>query len=135
MTGIIYVATNKQNGKRYVGQTINFTKRLNGHKNSKLNFPFGNAIRKYGLDGFDFLTLRYNSEYLDFWESHWIEHLSTLHPNGYNLMTGGAAPKHVEETKKKISEAKSGPLNHNYGKHFSEEHREKIRKANRKREG
>ena len=119
MTGIIYIATNKENGKRYVGQTINFTKRLNGHKNNKHNNYFDNAIKKYGLDGFDILKIRYDFEYLDFWEAHWIEHLNTLHPNGYNLMTGGAAPKHSEETKKKISEAKSGPLNHNYGKCFS----------------
>lgn len=133
MTGIIYVATNKQNGKRYVGQTINFTKRLNDHKHSKQNVPFGNAIRKNGIEGFDFLSIRYNAEYLDFWESYWIEHLNTLHPNGYNLMTGGAAPKHSDETKKKISEAVSGPLHHYYGKHFSEEHRYKISKTNKNR--
>lgn len=131
MTGIIYVATNKQNGKRYVGQTINFTKRLNGHKRNKRNNYFDNALKKYGTEEFDFLKIRYDVEFLDFWESHWINHLNTLHPNGYNLMTGGAAPKHSEETKLKISEGKRGPLHQFFGKHFTEEHRANIGDAQR----
>jgi len=134
VSGIIYIATNKINGKRYVGQTINLGKRLNGHKNSKYNVPFAKAVKKYGIDGFEFITIRYKYDFLNFWESHWIEALGTLHPYGYNLMTGGAAPRHSEETKKKISEGKIGPLNYNYGKHFTEEHKRKISEANKARE-
>jgi hypothetical protein len=37
--------------------------------------------------------------------------------------------KHSDEIKNKISESKSGPKNHNYGKKFTEEHKMKISKS------
>ena len=57
MKGIIYKATNKKNGKVYVGQTTNtLERRKRGHKdrakNTNYNSHFHNAIRKYGFDVF-----------------------------------------------------------------------------------
>ena len=37
--------------------------------------------------------------------------------------------KHTEESKKKMSNSVKGEKHHQYGKHLSEEHREKIRKS------
>jgi hypothetical protein len=56
---IIYKATNKINGKIYIGQTINSLKyRSNQHKRdanrlSKRNYYFTNAIVKYGFEAFE----------------------------------------------------------------------------------
>lgn len=43
--------------------------------------------------------------------------------------TSHLGKKHSDATKKKISVAKSGKNNHNFGKQFSEEHRKKISEA------
>lgn len=50
---IIYCATNKINGKRYIGQTImSMHKRHQAHEfqafKNESNFPFYKALRKYG---------------------------------------------------------------------------------------
>lgn len=55
--GIIYVATNRLNGKCYVGQTWQpFRRRKNGHRqDAEKGSPraFQRAIRKYGFAAFD----------------------------------------------------------------------------------
>lgn len=57
MTGLIYTFTNKENGKEYVGQTIqpievrdyaHYYEAFNQNKGGKFN----NALRKYGKGGF-----------------------------------------------------------------------------------
>ena len=57
----IYKFTNKINGKIYIGQTNDIEQRKRGHKSTAFNekshdyhCAFHNAIRKYGLDNFDF---------------------------------------------------------------------------------
>lgn len=56
---IIYKATNKFNGKIYIGQTINSLEyRSNQHKRdanrvNKKNYYFINAIAKYGFQEFE----------------------------------------------------------------------------------
>jgi group I intron endonuclease len=40
------------NGKVYIGKTINFSRRLRDHKNSKRKDRLQNAIRKHGWDSF-----------------------------------------------------------------------------------
>ena len=58
---IIYVATNKVNGKQYVGQTINMLeKRRVNHLFDSRNgsmYYFHKAIRKYGEDNFVWETV------------------------------------------------------------------------------
>lgn len=60
------------------------------------------------------------------------ENLSEAHKGENNPMYG---KHHTEETKNKISEAKKGKYcgenNHNYGKHHSEETKQKISEANK----
>ncbi len=49
-----------------------------------------------------------------------------------NLTEGGdglSGHKHSEETKKKMSESRSGSKNPNFGKKFSEEHKKKLSEA------
>lgn len=49
---LIYKATNTHNNRKYIGVTNDFKRRLKEHKSS--DYPFGRALRKYGLESFIF---------------------------------------------------------------------------------
>ena len=51
MKFIVYTAT-APNGRKYVGVTKNFKRRMKEHGYSK--YPFGHALRKYGKENFSF---------------------------------------------------------------------------------
>lgn len=62
--GIIYCYTNKINGKKYIGQTINPQLRYNAHKSNyknpnhkEYNSLIHKAFRKYGFDNFIYEVL------------------------------------------------------------------------------
>jgi group I intron endonuclease len=93
---LIYKATNKSNGKIYIGQTKHtLQKRKRQHeisaKNKSTNTIFHKAIRKYGIDGFMWEILEKNVSYhdLDKLENEYIMSNNTLYGNGYNMTTGG----------------------------------------------
>ena len=126
MTSAIYVLKNKKNGNLYVGQTINFKERMQGHKKSNNNKTIiARAINKYGWDNFEQYVFYVPEDNLDFFEIEMIAMFNTLVPKGYNLANGGnGIGKHSEITKEKISEAFKGiPL--------SKEHCQKISKGNK----
>ena len=109
VVGHIYLMTNIQTNKQYVGQTLSHRKNHNKYK------PFGyigrfndhiseaicntkkkqctylnNAIRQYGKESFKVdLILTCPKEELDTYEQQYIKNHNTLYPNGYNLTTGG----------------------------------------------
>ena len=120
---IIYKATNLENNKVYIGQTINklSTRKQEHIKRSKYDkylTYFGKALRKYGEKAFLWETIDKAStqEELNKKESYWIEYYAATNPQiGYNLKGGGEKPYLTEEVKKKISEAQIGELNHMYG--------------------
>lgn len=104
----IYAFRNKTNGKVYVGQSKNVITRKTQHERGDTSNSrrFHNAMQKYGADGFDWTVLEYcETEKLNERESHWVNELDSLYPNGYNLTSGGGAfQKHHPETRKKFSE-------------------------------
>ena len=144
-TSNIYVFTNKINGKQYVGQSENPNERYKQHKkdskNKKhTNIIFYNAISKYGIDNFDFKIIETNIpiDKINDSEKYWIKTLNSMKPNGYNMTDGGEGThgyKHTEESKCKMSELKKekykGENNPLYGKHHSEETKEKISNGNK----
>lgn len=122
---IIYKATNKVNGKVYIGQTVNSLEvrkrqHLNSHKyNSFKCTHFSNAIKKYGPDSFcwDVLAEVDDREELDRLEVYFISlYNSTDHSKGYNLLSGGSnGYYHSSVTKKRIGDAQKGAKNHMFG--------------------
>ena len=110
---VIYLITNKINGKQYVGKSINFKNRYLKHKYAKYyNTYLHNSIRKYGFENFEFKILEQDIEIniLQARENYYIDKYDTLN-NGYNLRKDSkdnSGWKHSEETKKKISKSSSG---------------------------
>lgn len=122
---LIYKITNNINGKIYIGQTTRtLSKRIIGYKHEARykpdSRPITRAMNKYGFENFTFEVLEDNIESittLNKRERYYIETLqSMVGKNGYNVELGGnGVGKHSEETKRKISEAQRGELNHMWG--------------------
>ena len=113
----IYRILNKKNGKSYIGQTLNLRTRWLGHIRSSRDgsSAIGTAIKKYGLESFEFQVLEEveSQEDLDRLERHYIKIYETnmsTGGHGYNLTDGGffgvRGLKMSEETKSIMSEKK-----------------------------
>jgi group I intron endonuclease len=110
---VIYLVTNRLDGKQYIGQTIqSLKKRWAVHYAPKSECPYlHNAIQKYGKENFSVeeIATYSNLEDLNNAEEYYIQWYNTLAPNGYNISLGGAnSGKMNEETKQKISIATKG---------------------------
>ena len=56
--GIVYIATNRENGKQYIGYTSRtLSQRIREHKSHTKNSIFHSALRKYGIEMFQFEKL------------------------------------------------------------------------------
>ena len=148
----VYMYTNKVNGKKYVGQAVDFNKRHKSHIHQSYNenhiaynAPFHRAIRKYGIENFEVKILKENLQtqcLLNFYESYYIDKFNSLaKDNGYNISSGGSngnpyagkTDEEMKECRKRMSEAQkglqAGEKNPMYGKHFSEESKQKMRET------
>lgn len=90
----IYEIKNRINEKVYIGQTVNFNKRMKEHiygRNARQNSVIDMAILKYGKGNFDFTIIdkAVNQIDADEKERYYIKHFNTLCPNGYNVLIGG----------------------------------------------
>ena len=111
------MATNKKNGKIYIGQTVNSLKERNRLRKYGKTI-FDNAFNKYGEDGFDWsiIDTATNITCLNKKESFWIDYYNSTNKNiGYNLMGGGDNAWKTDYVKHKIGIAQKGKLNHMYG--------------------
>lgn len=135
--GGIYSITNIVNGKKYIGSTFNFNHRFRRHKsylylNHHPNRHLQGAWNKYGEKSFKFeLVLICEKHEMDRYEIGLIDLYKTMDCNfGYNLESGGGILKVVsDESRKRNSESKMGNKNWIFGKHHSEQTRDKIRLA------
>lgn len=89
----IYKATNKINGKAYIGQTVQPEERFQQHHTDRRNQNsiFHRAIDKYGADAFTWQILVKvdGKENANKAEKHFIRRERTFKPNGYNMTKGG----------------------------------------------
>ena len=132
--GYIYLITNKETKKQYVGQTIckDVEKRWRQHRwpsNRNLGTYLSNAFKKYGIENFKFeiICICFDEDCNRF-EQDYIKKFNTVSPNGYNIESGGSNHICHPDTKKKLSETNKGANNPQYGKKWSKERKEKRKK-------
>lgn len=95
MKKFIYKITNKLNGKIYIGQTNNPTRRFQEHRargygqeGEKILYK---AFDKYGISNFSFEIIEEVENYNER-EKYWIKFYNCINPNGYNMSEGGENP-------------------------------------------
>lgn len=112
MNFLTYAAVNKVNGKTYIGKADDMDRRRKSHlraARSGTPYPFHRAIRKYGIDGFDWCVLsQHHKEQraLDA-EIRWIKKYRSDGCILYNMTKGGdgvSGYRHTKETRRKLSE-------------------------------
>jgi predicted GIY-YIG superfamily endonuclease len=114
--GTIYIIRNKENGKTYVGQTVQpVSKRWKTHKKGIFNTLISKVLRN-NLESFEFIEFLtcFSKEELNFFEKHFIKEFNSISPNGYNLTTGGNDFSFTKEVKLKMKLAKLGKKSKNH---------------------
>ncbi len=116
--GYIYCFTNLINNKKYIGSTIQEVNiRYNQHvynafhENAyQYHYPLYEAIRKYGLNNFNFEILHHDDscdeETLRQIEQQYIIYYNSLSPNGYNQTLDTAHPINDIKSYQKVSQTK-----------------------------
>lgn len=118
---VIYKITNLINGKKYIGQTKDFKKRMYSHKNNHKrvsNHPLYSDMVTYGLDNFTFeiIDTAETVEDLDRLETYYIlKEDSTIDGNGYNISLGNNQPL-TESARLAMIERQTGENNWMFGK-------------------
>lgn len=144
----VYIATNKANGKQYVGITKDLKRRWHQHASANGSAPaFHSAIKKHGKDGFVFSHIcdAFDFEAACDIERMLIQQHNTKSPNGYNLTDGGegvvgrpmteedkqirktASLAHISSLTKEERSQKFGTAK---GRKWTDEQIEKIRVSN-----
>ena len=101
ITGIIYLIINEITKKLYIGQTINFERRMKDHQNKKGDSsPVHKSIKKHGWENFSIIKLHENVPVndLNWLEKHCILIFNTLYPDGYNKKYGASGNSYYKKT-------------------------------------
>lgn len=92
----IYKATNRINGKVYIGKTNNFKARKLAHETKPNDHLFSRAIQKYGKENFDWViledgitSLEESNERERYWIAKYRSYFRWKDSNGYNMTRGG----------------------------------------------
>lgn len=142
---IVYKATNKINGKVYIGITthsLEHRKKIHIRDSKRIDTYFYRTIRKYGKDNFtwEVIDRAESKEELSELEKYYIKLYDSFDnkEKGYNTTSGGYDSWELteEEERHNRSERVKGKNNPMYGiespmkgKKFTKEHKEKISKA------
>jgi group I intron endonuclease len=121
----VYKITNLVNGKVYIGQSVCIEERWKNEKKGQVNGHLRNAFNKYGMDNFRFEILRnvplntgITITLLNAYEMYFIrQYQSSNQKHGYNKTDGGTTNYSLsDETRKLLSEKRTGKGNAQYGK-------------------
>ena len=130
----IYKIINKTNGKYYVGSSVNLSQRIYSHRSALNNSRHYNehlqkAWNKYGKENFEFLIIESNISNDDLFltEQKYLNVAKAEKDRCYNASFIANRVEMTPETIKKISKINSGKGNPNFGKHTSEEAKQKMR--------
>ncbi len=138
---IVYKATNRINGKVYIGLTTKTIKeRKKAHINDATNRatnknyqnPYYLALRKHGVYNFYWRQLIECSSIKELYDMRefYIKHYNSMNREfGYNCTNGAMHFKFCEETKKKTSESLKGENSPFYRIPRTQEAKDKISKA------
>lgn len=132
MNYYLYLYTNKEDSKGYIGVTNNLRVRHNAHiRGSSGAKAFNSAVKKYGIGAFYFRVLAIFDDIIEVAriEQASIKAFGTLAPSGYNLNGGAPFTRYSgplsEETRAKLSNVGKK----NKGKKWSLELRQKLSDA------
>lgn len=84
----IYLWTNLVNGKKYVGQTTCFHRRMKTYRYTYPNAYMEHAVKKHGVDNFDITILERDVplDKLDEREQYWLDYYQSYDADkGYNI--------------------------------------------------
>ena len=91
MEKYIYKITNQLNNKCYIGQTTDYKRRFQEHKNlgygTEENKLLYYAIKKYGIENFSFEVIEDKTSKYNEREKYWIQYYDSFE-NGYNMTQG-----------------------------------------------
>ena len=113
-SGTVYMLTNRNNGRQYIGQTDDIDRRLRNYAAGccESQPALFHAIKKHGWNSFSVAVLAegipiIDGDYtaLNQAERNCIAIYRTMRPNGYNLTAGGDAGPVSDETRAKLSAA------------------------------
>ena len=129
------IITNIVNNKVYVGQAQNLYVRTRQHVLDEKNPLLKKAFKKYGIDKFTIDVLEQcETDKLDEREQYWMDYYEVIDKNkGYNICPVAGSTrglKKSQEEREKMSKRASqriGKSNPFYGKHHSDDAKEKIR--------
>lgn len=126
----VYLTTNLVNNKKYIGQ--HYGELTDSYLGS--GSIFKKALKKYGVENFkkEILYIAKDEKELNEKEQYYIKlHNAVKDPNYYNLLEGGSNEYSLER-KEKISNSLKGENHPFYGKHHSEETKNKIKESLKK---
>lgn len=98
----IYLWTNLVNGKKYVGQTTCFHRRMKTYRHTYPNAYMEHAVKKHGLDNFDITILERDVplDKLDEREQYWLDYYQSYDADkGYNICKIASTTEGVTHTK------------------------------------
>jgi group I intron endonuclease len=121
-----------KNKKSYIGSSTNVNSRINSHKSllrrgKHHSMPLQMAYNKYGVDSFYFYIIDYCcvDKILDV-EKHYIDFYKSVAPLGFNIEENPKINNHTEDVRLKMSKNRLGENNSFYGKRHSDETKKKI---------
>ena len=97
----IYLWTNLVNGKKYVGQTNCFYRRMKTYRCQFPNAYMEHAVKKYGISNFDITIIERDipEDKLDEREQYWLDYYESYNSeNGYNICQFASTTKGVQHT-------------------------------------